>query len=241
MNNARPSMMPLLARSGCRGLFFGIESGDAELLKRAHHKNNLGSDHIVAVAEAAMREGIFTCASVIVPAPFETTATKRATLELLQAMFARHHHGSVIALPAFLTPGSGWWAQPRAFGFELAPGFDRERLGLHLLEWDNDFLLPRDLADDAGYTLDGKGCAELFEESEAFLQAVERSGIPTNMDDASFLLGRMGGMEVGTYKGEILSRLVRGGSARLTELVRRMNARGEPANASTAEAAAGYC
>jgi CRP-like cAMP-binding protein len=223
MNNARPETMELLADSGLRGLFFGIESGDPWLLSEMLHKNNRSREHMVAVAEAAMGAGIFTCMSVIVPSPCETESTKRATLDLLQAMFERHRHGSVLVLPAFLTPGSAWWERPDAFGFELAPGFDKEALALHLLEWDANFLLPQDLADDAGYRLNGRPCSELFAETQEFVEALEASGIPTNVDDASFMVGLMGNMEVRGYKTAVLSHLVLGGSGPLTRLVERLN------------------
>jgi hypothetical protein len=223
MNNAKASSMPLLAESGLRGIFFGIESGDDWMLREMLRKNNRDPEHVVSVAEAAMAEGIFTCASVIVPSPFETQETKRATLELMRAMFARYCHGSVMVLPAFLTPGSAWWDQPESFGFELSPGLSKQQLALHLLEWDPNFLLPRDLADDAGYRLNGRPCSELFAESQEFIRAVERSGIPTNVDDASFMIALMGNREVRSYKSTILSRLVLGGSEPLTELVTQMN------------------
>ena len=72
MNNVNPDIFGLLHESGLRSMFFGIESGDPELLQRAHKKDNGNREHVVRVSQAAMQHGIFITLSFIIPAPFET-------------------------------------------------------------------------------------------------------------------------------------------------------------------------
>ena len=232
MNNVKPDDMERLARSGLRGLFFGIESGDPYLLKHVHNKNNVDVEHVERTVEAAMNAGIFTCLSVIVPSPFETEWTRRRTFDLLRRVFTKRRHGSVLVLPAFLTPGSDWWKNRSRYGFSLREGYDDDGLVAHLLDWDWDFLLPRDLAPDAGYTLNGKSCHELFDECASFVDQLRAEGISTNMDDASYMIGLMGDQSADRYQSSMLTHLIRGGAAPLTGLVDRMNAASRQARRS---------
>lgn len=229
-NNMRPSSLPLLAESGLAGMFFGLEAGDPEHLRRVHNKNNRSEEHILETTRTAMELGIFVALSVIVPSPFETEATTRATLSLLTRIFEDRRHGSVLALPAFLLPGNDWWERRAEFGFELEPGWDAERLVTHLLDWDSDWLLPRELAKEAHYRLNGKDSHQLFDECGAFVTALERAGIQTNIDDAAYMIALSGGLDPRRFKVEMCARLVRGGRERLVSFVEAMNAGAAPAS-----------
>ncbi len=223
MNNIKLGDMATLASSGLRALFFGIESGDPAFLKQVHHKNNRDPEFIHAVTEEAMRAGIFVCVSIIVPSPFETEQTKKSTLDLLKGIFAHGRHGSVLVLPAFLAPGSEWWNRMSEFGFAFAEGMDRESYVNYMLDLDSEFLLPRYLMKDYGYTLNGKNLPQLLEESQEFIDELNRLGIPTNVDDASFMIADMGNMDFSAYKATILNGLLHGGEAPLRDLISRLN------------------
>jgi radical SAM superfamily enzyme YgiQ (UPF0313 family) len=227
MNNLKPATLPLLAASGLRGLLFGLESGDPDFLFRVHNKRNGSPDQIVHTLQAAMQQGIFVAISLIVPSPFETVATKRATFDLVARIFERSRHGSVIVFPALLAPGSGWWDRMHDYGFEFLPGFDRTRLTLSLLEWDPFFMLPRDLAKTLGYSLNGKPSDALFAECQLFIDDIDKTGIPSNVDDAAYMLARMGGLGVDQFKREMCTRLVAGDTHTLSNFVSRINAAAE--------------
>lgn len=224
LNNVRPADMPRLAASGLAGLFFGVESGDPEVLRRAHDKRNGTRQHVVDSIRSAMQNDIFACVSVIMPAPFETKESEQRTFDLLCDAFAQRCHGSVLVLPSFLTPASGWWNDRERYGFELAEGVDEAEYVTRLLDWDQDFLLPRDLAPHPGFSLGGRGADELFARCGEFIGRLEREGIPTNMDDAAFMIAHMGGMPVARFKRQMVQNLVLGGSRRLTRFVASVNA-----------------
>jgi radical SAM superfamily enzyme YgiQ (UPF0313 family) len=223
MNNIRADDIAGLFESGLRALFFGIETGDAEYLKRVHNKNNMGTDFIVKVGSEAMKRGVFSSFSFIVPSPFETHHTRRMSLELIERLFAESKNGSVLAVPSFLGTGSVWWEKMEEYGFEFNPGYDKHTYLLSMLDWDSDFLLPRSLLQDLGYQLNRKTCYELFLECERFLKDVEKLGVQTNIDDAAYMIGLMGGVEPTRYKAEMMSNLIRGGSERMLSFVRGLN------------------
>jgi len=225
MNNIRASDIPHLHESGLRALFFGIETGDHEYLRRVHNKNNMSTDFIVNVGSEAMRCGVFSCFSFIVPSPFETHHTRRASLNLIEKLFSQYKHGSVLAVPSFLGSGSEWWEKMQDYGFEFNEGVDKRSYLRSMLDWDSDFLLPRSLLKDLGYQLNRKNCVELFAECEHFMNDVEKLGVQTNIDDAAYMIGLMGGVDPIRYKADIVGHLIRGGAEELSAFVRGINER----------------
>jgi radical SAM superfamily enzyme YgiQ (UPF0313 family) len=241
MNNLKAQHLPLLAASGLRGLLFGLETGDPEFLLRVHGKKNGSNDEIVQTLETAMRENVFVAVTLIVPSPFETDATKQATKELVRRVFGRYQHGSVVVLPALLSPGSAWWKRMQDYGFGLLPGFDSNRLILSMLDWDPFFMLPRNLASQLGYALNGKTSSELFTECQSFIEELKSIGIPDNVDDAAYMISAMGDMSVQELKLAMISQLVSGNAESLGEIVARVNgaAAAKCAHASRLLSAAG--
>ncbi len=227
MNNVRAADLPRLAESGLASLFFGIESGDPSILRRAHRKDNRGNDHVVTVCETAMAHGIFVSLSLIVPSPGETVASQERTFRLVERVFARERLGSVLAMPALLAPGSQWWARPEQFGFALEAGLDADAYVLRGLTLTNDFLLPREAWSDYGYSLDGKRMPRMLAECEAFTRRVAALDVPTNIDDTAFMISDLGGLAPQVHKSEMAAALVLGGVSRLTGYVRRLNAGGQ--------------
>ena len=223
MNNVNPDIFGLLRESGLRSMFFGIESGDFELLKRAHKKDNGTREHVVQVCQAAMQHEIFITLSFIVPAPFETEATKSNSLDLIGEIFARRSLGSVLTLPPFLMPGTHWWDHMEDYGFRFCTGMDRRSYVLRGLQLSNDYLLPRDSWSDYGLTLNGKTVSELLSECETFVRQVQQLGVMTHIDDAGYMLALMGNLDSRTYMSHVLSNLIIGGAENLNAQVREIN------------------
>ncbi|MBN1612115.1 MAG: radical SAM protein [Polyangiaceae bacterium] len=228
LNNAEPEAFEVLRRSGLSSAFMGIESGHPDLLRRAYNKHNGSRDHVVRVCRAAMAQGIFVTLSFIVPGPFETEATKAASLDLIADIFAGHNDGSVIVLPALLVPHTRWWNHMECFGFEFGQGLDRRSYILRGAELTNDYLLPRDSWADYGYRLNGKTMVELLGETEQFVHDVERLGVMTHLDDASYMLARMGGVDPHAFKARVLQNLLLGGADELSSQVRQINGASHP-------------
>lgn len=73
-------LLALLARSGCKNLFFGIESGSEESQRAI--KKRIKVRDVVPKLETALRLGIEPTASFIIGFPDETLADLRATAEM---------------------------------------------------------------------------------------------------------------------------------------------------------------
>lgn len=78
-------LLSLLARSGCKNLFFGIETGSEE--RQRQIKKRIKVRDVVPKLEAALRFGIEPTASFIIGFPDENLDDLRATAEMAAALF----------------------------------------------------------------------------------------------------------------------------------------------------------
>jgi hypothetical protein len=72
----------LMRRAGCFGVFFGIESGSDQILKKMKKGHNVADAH--EGVRIAKRNGLLAHASFIVGYPGETEETYRETLEFIE-------------------------------------------------------------------------------------------------------------------------------------------------------------
>ncbi|MEU5523805.1 PhpK family radical SAM P-methyltransferase [Streptomyces sp. NPDC047860] len=100
-SNARDDeTFDLAAESGCRGVFLGIESGDADILAQM---NKLAQDSQYRAGIARLKErGITTFASIIVGFPGESERTIQNTIDFVNETG-----------PTFWR-AQPWWANPRS-------------------------------------------------------------------------------------------------------------------------------
>ncbi|MFJ8506415.1 PhpK family radical SAM P-methyltransferase [Streptomyces avermitilis] len=100
-SNARDEeTFDLAARSGCRGVFLGIESGDADILA---NMNKLAQDSQYRAGIARLKErGITTFASIIVGFPGENERTMQNTIDFVNETG-----------PTFWR-AQPWWGNPRS-------------------------------------------------------------------------------------------------------------------------------
>ncbi|MCM8764872.1 MAG: cobalamin-dependent protein, partial [Candidatus Omnitrophica bacterium] len=104
----------LAYKSGCMSIFFGLESGSPEILRKAMHKKNCLED-AETVIKNCKKAGIFTVVSVIYPAPFETEKTRKETFDFL----IRTMPDSVLVQFPGLFPQTTWGRNPERFNFTL--------------------------------------------------------------------------------------------------------------------------
>ena len=100
-SNARDDeAFDLAARSGCAGVFLGIESGDSDVLNNMH---KLAQDSQYRTGIARLKErGITTFASILVGFPGETEKTVGNTIDFLNETAPD------------LWRAQAWWANPRS-------------------------------------------------------------------------------------------------------------------------------
>jgi p-methyltransferase len=81
-SNVDEEALDLMAESGCRRVFLGIESGDERVLRNMRKFANV--ERYIQSIKGLTSRGIETLASIIVGFPGETEATVQNTVELLQ-------------------------------------------------------------------------------------------------------------------------------------------------------------
>lgn len=104
-----PDLTPRMVRAGCRGLFFGIESGNDRVLKTIKH---MSRDKILSTIDRALDEGIqHLVTSFIIGHPWDTRETIADTVKLILELRQRGAHTPISILVPF--PGSpiGKWPE----------------------------------------------------------------------------------------------------------------------------------
>ena len=207
----------VLRKSGCRAIFFGLESGDQEILIRGLGKN-FKVEKAESVLTACRDSGIFTIASVIFPAPFESDTSRRNTLEFL----SRVKPDSVIVTFPLLAPTTDWWKEPERFGFTVkSPNIAKDAMN-YKIKW----LFPPRFWKPLPYKLNGKGFRKFTRETTEFTRQLKASGLLIGMSDDLALMAHLGGYK--SNKGDFLD-MVRmiyfsGQWERALELNRAVNA-----------------
>lgn len=107
-----PDLTRRMVRAGCRGLFFGIESGNDRVLKTIKH---MSREKILSTIDRALAEGIqHLVTSFIIGHPWDTRETIADTVKLILELRQRGAHTPISILVPF--PGSPIGKWPERFG-----------------------------------------------------------------------------------------------------------------------------
>jgi len=195
-------IFPVLAKSGCASLAFGVESGSQCILEKAMNKH-INPQKIKETLASSREAGLFTIASVIVPAPYDDESTIEETLSLLKEA----HPDSVTTQFALLTPETAWWERADEFGFRYS---DKAMLKRKLLTYKEDFLLPVDLIERIPYRIGRFNHSAIIGTAVNFNEELEKSGIATGISDFLVLCAHSLGkdpLEFRSITDEILGNL----------------------------------
>lgn len=213
----RSADFPLLRRSGCRVIFYGVESGDQRLLDRSFHKLVRVEDlrDVLARTKAA---GITTIASIIFPAPGEDEASERATTALLLAL---RPDAVPVQFPG-LIPGSDWWNRPGDFGFRLTRR--GRRLWAYALGYKIKLLFPPRLWRPLPYRIDGQSCRRVAARTELFCRKLEAAGLTTGLGHDLALMAHALNMPLRDFRDRSRRDFFTGDVDAVREIVQRVNA-----------------
>lgn len=107
-----PELVPAMIESGCRGFFFGIESGNDTVLKKIKHQSRL---KVLNTIDRARDLGVrHFVASFIIGHPWDTRDTVAETVDLIKELRGRGVHTPISILVPF--PGSPIGKWPERFG-----------------------------------------------------------------------------------------------------------------------------
>lgn len=224
--DAVPEDYPLLAKSGCRSLAFGLESGSERILKDAMGKP-IELQKMRRTFEAARKAGIYTVVAVIFPAPFETRETEAETIAVLRDV----RPDCVAVLSPLVFPGTKWATEKERFGFS----FDPEEYVGAAITYKAKLLFPMAFWDDLPYSLDGRSFRGILNETARVNEILERQGILTSLTDDFPLMAKLGGYGGEERELRDLARLwfFAGDAESIQGFVQNGNANATFANAST--------
>ncbi len=215
VRGAKTEDFKILRRSGCCALAFGVESGSQQILSRVMNKN-VTVAQIEKALTASKEAGIATIASFIVPAPMETDATKKETLE----MIVRTSPDNVNVFFPTMMKGSKWDTNSSDFGFEIR---DKDRFYKKAMFFKGNLRLPRLWRPLSDYRLDGKTFAEIADETYQFIKLVEKRGISTQVYDMVFLIAEYAEMSAPELRDRSNSLISEGNHEKLQRIVERVN------------------
>lgn len=184
-STSQPEHYKRMKASGLHALFFGLETGSQELLKRACGKP-LKPEEVRRAVAGAGEAGIKTVCSMIVPMPFETEETLAASLSLLLEL---RPDSVPIQFPGLL-PGTRWFNDPRAFGFEM----DKDSYIEQHLDYKFKMLFPPAFWKAPGYTVNGMSFREFTAITARFAGRLEAEGILTGVPDEMMLMAQLSGI-----------------------------------------------
>lgn len=184
--NAGPDCFTDVSRSGCTSIFFGIESGSEEILRRSMGKK-VKPDRIAEVIGQSKSAGIFTVGSVIFPAPFESEESERLTMEFLREV----RPDSVVVQFPIIYPRTEWATNPERFGIS----FDKMEYADTAMTYKAKPLLPSEFWDDLPFSMNGKDFRTIRGEAARFTRKLERNGILTSVSDDLVLIAKLAGYE----------------------------------------------
>jgi radical SAM superfamily enzyme YgiQ (UPF0313 family) len=176
----------LLRESGCRSLFFGVESASPEILRRAMNKTN-NPDEMAQVIKNSKDAGIFTVVSIIFPAPFETEKTRAETLDFLK----KTRPDSVLVQFPGLFPGTPWAQEPERFNFTL----ETDDYAVAVMTYQIKSLFPPNYWKPLPYRVNGMNFHQFANETARFQKDLQAAGIGTFVSDEAFLLSVFAGFK----------------------------------------------
>jgi radical SAM superfamily enzyme YgiQ (UPF0313 family) len=175
-----------LRDSGCRAIFFGLESGSEEILRAS-----IGKRFKVSEARKILNDckasGIFTITSIIFPSPFENEKTRNETVDLLKSV----RPDSVIVTFPVVTPTTAWAETPERFGFKITDGSWIENIMDYKIKW----LFPPRFWKALPYTLNGRKFRAFTQMTSDFSNALREDGFLIGMSDDLLLMADRAGFK----------------------------------------------
>lgn len=183
----------LLVRSGLRAVFVGGEAADDDILKRVMGKGLAVEDIVAtirAMKEASVAEGLplDIGLSLIYPSPTLGMLSLKELKALNIQLVQRTAPDSVLVNPPAPFPGTKWFRESNAFGFELGERFIKE-----LLEYEYVLYKPSSLWPPIDLTMEGMTFHRILEACQDMRNALEDLGFITEITDEHFLMMRTAG------------------------------------------------
>ncbi len=205
----------VMARSGLRSIFFGLESGCQEVLDRATGKP-VRLTEVAETMRRAQAAGIFVVASMIVPLPFDTEET---IAESLRFAIETRPDSIPVQFPG-LAPGTPWLEHPEQYNLEID---DKAGYLAEILEYKIKLLFPPSYWAPLPYRVNGLDYRKFAALTERFVGALEQAGILTGVPDDNVLLAELAGMTPRDFRDHARLWCLTGDAEAVAEMVAKVN------------------
>jgi len=212
----RKADFALLRESGCRAIFYGVESGCQRILDNALNKGTT-VDEAREMLKRTKAAGIYTIGSVIYPCPSENADSRRQTLELL--LDARPDSAPV-QFPG-LVPGSQWDEDPEKFGFKLT--MSRRKAMRYGMTYKIKLIYPPKFWKPLPYLLDGRDSRALMAETSRLAKELRANGISTNIAHDMVLMADKMSMSPDDFHKYAMRLFYTGDAPRIRHMVETIN------------------
>ncbi|MCD6219892.1 radical SAM protein [Candidatus Calescamantes bacterium] len=200
----------ILKNSGCYAMFFGIESGNQEILDEVMNKN-VKVENIKKSLLQAKEAGIFVAGSLIYPSPGENEKTMKETLQLLEET---KPDSTPVQFP-LLTPHTTWGKTPEKYGFKLSCSY--EKFLKIALRYKIKFLFPPQFWVPFPYLIGGAPFRTCMKKLAEFEKNIENLGILTTVSDEMALLAKYAGLSPWKFRDEYRNLIVTGNADNIEE------------------------
>lgn len=213
--SSTPQHFELMRRSGLVSMFFGLETGCEDLLKRAAGKP-IRFEDLRSTVLSAQTAGIVVVVSMIVPMPFETEETMAQSLRVLQEI---RPDSVPVQFPGLL-PGTPWFEHAEQYGFEV----DRLQYLRENLDYKIKLLFPPAFWAPLPYRLNDMDFRQFTALTARFAAQLEQSGILTGVPDDNVLMAHRTGMGLRQFRDAARLWCATGNVQAVTDFVRSFNA-----------------
>ena len=204
-----------LKKSGCFAIFYGMESGSQRILDSMN--KNVKTQDVEDTIMQTKKADLFTIASIIFPAPFETEKTESETLDMLLKI----RPDSVLVQMPGVYPQTEWANNPYDFNIEL----DREQYLLQLIDYKIKLFFPPKFWEPLPYKVNGKSFREFSAQTESMISQLEKNQLLTAVSDDMALLAKYSQMSPKQFRDENRILFLSGNEKAIREQVSRMNDR----------------
>ena len=213
--------LKVLKEAGCYGLFYGVESGDSKILKNIMEKQ-IELEKIEEVISATIKEDLYTAASFIFPAPFETEESEKNTKNIIKKYFPNQKKAAVITQFPFLIPKTTWWNNRKKFGIELlsTEASYQKQLATYKIK----HILPPTFWETMPYTINGISQTDLALKNRLFQKELLDQNIILNFTDDLAMLGDKANMLPQDFRKLHFEIFLTGNQNLLSNIIYKLNA-----------------
>jgi len=216
IKDADENLFETLKKSGCRAIFFGIESGSQKILDKSLGKK-LKVDKIRSVIKACKKSGIFTITSFIYPAPFDTDKTMQESMDLIFDV----KPDSVSVLPAGVARGTEWDKNYKKYNFEFPQG--KRAYFNKAMSIKYKLFLPVKLWEPFPHIINNEDFSTYISRTEHFKSILEKNNFLTSFPDELVIVSQYAGYNEKTFRKRCRELHLNGDYTEITKIIRRVN------------------